>query len=420
MVPALLRAVWTSFWLVPAGFTVVAIGVGLTLVEVDQRWVESPGWLYPGGSDGARALLSAVTSSMISFTGLVFSITVVALQLTSSQFSPRVLRRFLEDRVTQVALGVFVATFVYAMTVLRSVRGESVALPFVPRLSTTVAFLFVLGSIVMFIVYIDHIANSLRAANVIATIGDQTRALLERQFPAGTPEVSPDAAHRSGQAQAGGGEASAPPARHVVASRPGVVTSVDVRHLVGLAARHDVVLGLLPRLGGFLPEGAPLVMVSGARSGEVDDARVRRGVAFGIEPTMRQDVGYGFRQLVDIAERALSPSTNDVTTAVQALDQLHDLVRRLATRPFPAAVHRGPDGQVRLVLPAPRLGDFVGLALDEITYWGKDSPRVQHHVLALLEDLHAVAAAEHRETVRRALEHHRAGRRPGDRAGVGA
>src|SRR5512134_1596465 len=187
MIPALVRAVWTSFWLVPAACTLVAISLGLGLVEVDQRWVESPGWLYPGGADGARALLSAVTSSMISFTGLVFSITVVALQLTSSQFSPRVLRRFLEDRVTQVALGVFVATFVYAMTVLRSVRGESVALPFVPRMSTTVAFVFVLGSIVMFIVYIDHIANSLRAANILATIGDQTRALLERQFPPQPP-----------------------------------------------------------------------------------------------------------------------------------------------------------------------------------------------------------------------------------------
>jgi uncharacterized membrane protein len=198
------------------------------------------------------------------------------------------------------------------------------------------------------------------------------------------------------------------------------VTSVDVRRLVGLAARHDVVLELLPRVGAFLPAGVPLVAVSGARSSEIDDARVRRGLALGIEPTMQQDVAYGFRQLVDIAERALSPSTNDMTTAVQALDQLHDLLRRLVTRPFPAAVYRAADGQVRLVLPPPRLADFLGLALDEITYWGKDSPRIRHRVGTLLEDLHTVAGPQHRETVRRALEHPRAGRRPGGGAGVGA
>jgi uncharacterized membrane protein len=157
--------------LVPLICTVLAIGLGLGSIALDQLIrgsIQFP-FLISSGVDGARALLSAIASSMITFTGLVFSITIVTLQLTSSQFSPRVLRTFLRDRFNQLTLGIFIATFVYAMVVLRSARGTDDQLDaFVPQLGVNVAFLLVLASVVVFLIYIHHITQSIRAANIIA------------------------------------------------------------------------------------------------------------------------------------------------------------------------------------------------------------------------------------------------------------
>ena len=174
-----------TFWAVPMLCTAVAVLLGLVLTSLDDRLETSltlP-FLFTGGPEGARSVLSAIITSMISFTGLVFSITVVVLQLTSSQFSPRVLRTFLQDRFNQLVLGVFVATFVYALVVLRAVHGTAQVDSFVPQLAVTVAFLILLASVVLFLGYIHHIAQSIRAATIISNIGDDTRRLLEVQHP---------------------------------------------------------------------------------------------------------------------------------------------------------------------------------------------------------------------------------------------
>jgi uncharacterized membrane protein len=157
------------FWLLPAVFGVTAGLLGVAMPALDGVLLQSRNlpFLFGGGPEGARALLSAIISSMISFTALVFSITIVVLQLTSSQFSPRVLRTFLRDRFNQVTLGVFVATFVYAMAVLRAVRGTADTSPFVPQLAVTTAFVFVLGSVLVFLFYLHHTAQAIRVATII-------------------------------------------------------------------------------------------------------------------------------------------------------------------------------------------------------------------------------------------------------------
>jgi uncharacterized membrane protein len=155
------NALRRRFWAIPLLCATIATALGLGLTALDEGLDTSftMPFLFEGGPEGARAVLSAVITSMIAFTGLVFSITIVVLQLTSSQFSPRVLRTFLRDWVNQLSLGVFVATFVYALVVLRAVRGTSQVDPFVPQVSVTVAFGFVLASVVVFLVYINHIAQ---------------------------------------------------------------------------------------------------------------------------------------------------------------------------------------------------------------------------------------------------------------------
>ncbi len=378
------------FWFVPTLFAIAAAALGVALPRLDGALQQARNlpFLFGGGPEGARALLSAIISSMITFTALVFSITIVVLQLTSSQFSPRVLRTFLRDRFNQVTLGAFVATFVYAMLVLRAVRGTADVSPFVPQLAVTTAFVLVLASVVLFLFYLHHMAQAIRVATIIAEIAGETRELLDRQHPAETDEKR-SAPFLDGAA-----------GRVVPAPRPGVVQAVGFADLADVAERSGVTVEGLRALGEFVPEGAALFRVSG---GDVDDEQLHSTVVLGEERSMDQDVGFGLRQLVDIASRALSPGVNDPTTAVQVLDQLHDLLRRLATRPLPTrrTVERG--GRVVLVAPATGFADYLDLGVDEIHHWGGDDPRILARLCVLLRDVHSVARPEHRPVIARKL-----------------
>ncbi|MGP4058966.1 DUF2254 domain-containing protein [Mycobacterium sp. 4D054] len=384
------NSVRNRFWVVPLFFAALATALGLGLAALDDRLETSFSvpFLFTGGPEGARAVLSAIITSMISFTGLVFSITIVVLQLTSSQFSPRVLRSFLRDWVNQIALGVFVATFVYALVVLRAVQGTADVDPFVPQLSVTAAFAFVLASVVVFLIYIDHIAQSIRVATIITRIARDTRDLLERRFPAAAEPPS-----RLPVPATGG--------RPVSADRPGVVQRVDEDALVRAADEHGATIFLVRSLGEFVPAGATLMEVHDAEVPDEDS--LRAAVRLGTERSLEEDLGFGLRQLVDIAERALSPGINDPSTAVQVLDQLHDLLRRLATRELPPRqVTR--NGRLLLDVPEPSFADYLALAIDEIAHWGEDAERVQRRLRAMLVDLRDAALPRHRPRITEALE----------------
>lgn len=388
-----LKALTHRFWAIPLLFAVAASLLALGVTAVDESLDTSLRLplLFAGGPEGARALLAAIITSMISFTGLVFSITIVVLQLTSGQFSPRVLRSFLEDRFNQVALGVFVATFVYGLVVLRGVRGTAQVDPSVPQIAVTVAFGLVLASVLVFLAYIHHIAQSIRAATILASIADDTRALLDDRFPLVTrPGPVPPAP---------GG-----PFRTIAAERPGVVQWVDDTALADAAYSQGVCIELIRAVGEFVATGAPLALVHG--EGPFDDGRLHAGVHLGHERSMDEDVGFGLRQLVDIAERALSPGINDPTTAVQALDHLHDITRRLATRALPPRQRAADDGRLLLSVPQPQFDDYLALAFDEIAHWGRASPRIQRRVLIALRDLEAAARPEHRPAVIDAITRH--------------
>ena len=381
------------FWAIPLLFALAAslLALGVTAVDDSLDTSLRLPFLFAGGPEGARALLAAIITSMISFTGLVFSITIVVLQLTSSQFSPRVLRSFLQDRFNQVALGVFVATFVYGLVVLRGVRGTAQVEPFVPQIGVTFAFAFVLASVLVFLAFIHHIAQSIRAATILASIADDTRALLGDRFPAGAqpePALSP-----RGQ-----------PTRTVSAEHPGVVQRVDDDALAGAAESQGVCIELIRAVGEFVATGAPLALVHG--EAPFEDGLVHAAVKVGRERSMDEDVGFGLRQLVDIAERALSPGTNDPTTAVQALDHLHDLVRLLATRALPPRQRTSEDGRLLVWVPQPQFADYLALAFDEIAHWAKDSPRVGRRLEIALRDLQSAARPEHRPAVTEAIARH--------------
>ena len=370
------------FWVVPAAWCVLAVATGLVLPDLESAWsvTERP-LFFTGGADGARTVLSTISGAMISVTGLVFSITMVVLQLASSQYTPRVLQTFLADRITQHTLGLFAASFLYALAVLRSIRDGDRQ----PELAITLAFVLVLAAVGIFLAYIHHITTSIGVASILQRTAQQSRDLLAAGQASAWPTVAPDLQEPHGDS------------RVLVAPRSGYVDAVDTAALVRLAHRHDVRVELLHPLGAFVADGSPLLSLHGLSTTEdgLPDAALQLVSVVG-ERTMDQDLGYGIRRLVDIAERALSPGINDPTTAVQVLDQLHDLLRRMVTAPAAWPVRTDEEGTVRLVLRQPTIADVVELALADIAHWGEDHRRVRERIAGIMDDLRAAARDEHR------------------------
>jgi uncharacterized membrane protein len=386
-----------NLWLLPGIGVAAAIALSILLTFVDHHLAaDETGWyLFRGGPEGARSVLSAIASSIMTFTGVVFSVTVLVLQLASNQFSPRVLRTFLGNRRTQASLAVFVGTFVYALLTLRSVRGASDGVAeFVPSLSVWFAVVLATASVATFVFFIHHVSQEIRAVNVLERLGDETRAALEHLFPEG---LGHEPLSVEGQRPSG------PPSLNVLHDGPsGVTIAVAEGRIWELACSANVTVRLVPMIGDFVPHRSVLFDVWGDAS-RLDTDALAETVAIGRERTFRQDPGFGFRGIVDIAERALSPGINDPTTAVQAIDQLHDLLRRLCTRRFPDPVRADEHGVPRVVLPRPDFDAYVRLALDEIRMYGAGSVQVVRRLRFLLEDLLEVAPPGRCKELRRQL-----------------
>lgn len=385
-----------SFWLVPAA---MALAGGLLAVLL--TWADSALWStgvqfgFAGGPDAARGLLSVIASSTLTLAGLTFSVTLVVLTLASSQYSPRILRTFLTDQRTKLALGVFLGTYVYALVTLRVVRSADEALDraaFVPGVALTVAFVVALVAIGVFALFIDHVVQSIRVESIIERIAADTREVIDRVYPVepddGSSMTPAPGVSRSGDdAEVPDAGPDAPPRRahEVAAPHPGVISSINLSSLIERARDADAFVQLHHGVGRFVPAGALVLTVVG--SDDADAEAFLRPIALSATRTLTQDVAFGLRQLVDIAERALSPGVNDPTTAVQALDQIHDLLRRLATRPLGDGRLADDDGVIRLELPVWTWDDYVALALDEVRHWGAGSLQVSRELGVLLDDL---------------------------------
>ena len=381
-----------SLWLIPALAVMAAIVLAEVMIAVDRRFPRAGDfWLvFRGGAENARNVLSVIAGSMVTSISLIFTVTMVVLQLASAQYSPRILRSFIRDRVGQSVLGVYIATFVYALLVLPAVRAqEGETAEFVPSLAVTGALALALVSLGLFVRYVHHIAHSIRAVTIIKSVGAETRSSLALLYP----ESVGDEPEEDAWAPEG-----APDGTLHWERDPGVFVAVDEDELLEAAVRQAVVVRIVPVVGAFLPEGAPLFEVYGEL--EDPDALVNC-VTVGDERTLHQDAAFGFRQLIDIAERALSPGVNDPTTAVQSIDQVHDLLRRLAGRRFPTSVRLDESGAPRVVAPRLSWEDYVSLAFDEIRQFSGRSIQVFRRLHGVLDDLLTVAPPSRRPPLER-------------------
>lgn len=364
-----------SIWFIPAVFSLIAIAMGILLPDLDASTEGDIGVKY--GAGASESMLGAIAGGMITFTGFVFSILLLAVQFGSSQFTPRMLRRFLRDPTTKVSLGFFMATFIYALLVLRTI--EPVDNPdFIPDFSVSVSIGLLLISMFMFLKLINETTQGLRVAAVVNVIGQEgTEAIMD---------VYGDPVPEDGEQPPSPLPATSGGRRVVTFERePGILQSIDHRGLVELATEADVVVELIPSIGGLVVTGSPLFRIHG--DGPIYEDDLRRSVAVGDERNMRQDPAFAFRLLADISAKALSPGVNDPTTSVQALDSIEVLLRTAATRRLLPGEARDERGSLRLLFPMPSWQDFLSIGLDETRLYGADSIQITRRLRALLEDL---------------------------------
>jgi uncharacterized membrane protein len=369
------------FWVVPTALLIAGMAVGLAVSRADSiPGVDRVGGGLPVRAGSAEAILGIIAASMLTFVGVVFTITLVALQLASAQLSPRVIRTFVRSGITKLAFGLFLATFAYAIVVF-IVEGASSSAS-VLRLAVTLGVLFVLASVVVFVVYVTATMRLLQVSWVVTAVAEETRRVLGRERPvtasylsAAAPQMdqNPRLVRLKGEREDGKG------------GQFGVILGVDRGRLVQLGQQYDCLLQLLPRVGEYLPIGAALVAVHNG-DGPPDDA-VRASVHLGRSRTMYQDPLYGIRQLVDVASQALSPAINQPTTAVIVIDRLEELLLRIGRRPQPTGLFVDTDGVVRLMHAEPTWAETVDLAFTEIAIYGAPAPAVTRRLAAAYDRL---------------------------------
>ena len=376
-----------SLWLIPGTLTLLAAVLALGLTEAERAGVFASlrldHLIFGGGAEGARGVLSAIAGGLITVTGVVFSVTIVALQLASSQFTPRVLRNFTADRANQTVLGVFIGTFTYALLVLRTISsGDDAGPPFIPGIAVTLAVVLVLVSIGFLIFFINHSAQSIQVSSILERVARRTLDDVERLFPERLGHA--DAAHPPDPRD------PERPSAEVCASGCGYLQAVDGRSLFRLGERHRLVIGMEPYIGDWILEGEPLARVW--PPDEMDEAvvhAVRKAFVLGPDRTPEQDVEFGLIEMSDIAVKALSPGINDPTTALRCIDRLSEVLLALGTRRAPRP-ERTEHGRVHYVARHTSFERAVGLAFDQIRHFGASNPAVVKKLMETLKRLEGV------------------------------
>jgi uncharacterized membrane protein len=401
-------ALWTrvtdALWPLPALAVAAAVGLGIGLTELDQALAfgDNPvQFVFTGGPSAARTVLSVIASSLISVTTLLFSLTIVTLQLASSQYSPRLLQTFVRDRVVQTCLGVLLGTFVYALVVLRTVRSadEAEGSSFVPRVSVTVAFLLALASVAALVTFLSHQSRQLRVETMMRDVHAEAGATLRRIDRELAEDDQPDT------------ELPRVPERAVpvTARRSGFHVQLAEAPVVELLHDTRTVLRLVVRPGDPVIEGTPVAWAwtdDPAAEVPLDDLAQGLGRHLAVEYE-RLDLGdpsYGLRKLVDIATRALSPGINDPTTAVHALAHVSDLLGLALARDLRHRQVRDDDGRVRLLVVSWTFPELLDLAVTQPRHHGREDPTVVARLFALLAEVAwRVRTAAQQVAVRREL-----------------
>ncbi|PSB42983.1 DUF2254 domain-containing protein [Cyanosarcina cf. burmensis CCALA 770] len=362
----------------------------MTMLTLDREGyygpLESWGWIYVGSTDGAREVLSAVSGSMITVAATAFSITIVALQLAAANFGPRLLRNFMQDTGNQVVLGTFIATFIYCLLVLRTIRGDGDDYDrFIPQISITVATGLALVSIGMLIYFIHHASTIIQASHVISEAGADLDRAVDRLFPEHIGVNQPEFKQPLTEIP----DNFDTEACKIKANNSGYVQAIDDEELMKIACRERLLLRINYRPGKFVVKDQALVTaypperVNRQLTNKINDAFI-----LGKQRTEQQDVEFPINQLVEITLRAISPSVNDPFTAIRCIDQLSAGLSRLVQRQFPSPYRYDERHELRVIAEPVTLEGLVDAAFNQIRQYGKQDVAV---IIRLLEAIATIA-----------------------------
>lgn len=365
------RFVAHSFWIIPA-LAMLAAMPAVRLV----RWLDlRTEWSWLGfRAEGAQAILSALSSSMLTFIVFAVSGLLLAVQIASAQLTPRIITFVFAQPMVRISVAIFV--FAYAFTLATLGRIET---DYVPESLVLVAVLLTLLTIGVFFWFVQHLGTGLRPVFILGSMWDSARAVIDRVYPhlldgKDAVPATPAIAFRDRPRIV----------RHTGAS--GTFLAFGTRELVSLASAAGCIIELVPQVGDFVAQNDPLFQIHPGGA-HVDERALCDCVAFGPERTLEQDPAFALRIMVDIATRALSPAVNDPTTAVLAIDQIHRLLAHVGTRSLDPEGTRDDAGHIRLVYATPRWEDFVALAVSEIRSFGAGSIQIPRRLRAMLQHL---------------------------------
>lgn len=401
---ARLKKLWdtlhSSYWFLPSLMAVCASLLAFAMLMVDntrQDAITELGWIYSGGPNGARALLSAVASSMITVAATAFSITIVALQLASSNFGPRLLRNFMQDTGNQIVLGSFIATFIYCLLILRTIHGEDFDL-FVPQLSVTVGIILTILSVGVLIYFIHHASTIIQASHVISGVSHELEQAIDRLFPSKlgktlsehhqpVEEIPVDFKKK---------------ACSIPAPETGYLQAIDGDQLIKIACRYNLLLQIQARPGQFVIEGSDLVKGYPAEQIYPQlNSRISEAFVFGNERTEQQDIEFPINQLVEVGLRAISPAVNDPFTTIRCIDRLSAGLSHLAEREFPSPYRYDQTHHLRIIVEPVTFEQLVDSAFSQIRRYARSDVAV---TVRLLEAIAQIAHHASRPQDRFVLE----------------
>lgn len=401
----LLDSLHSSFWFIPTLMVVLAMALSLVTIGIDQRLesdiVGNLGWAYALGPSGSRAILSAIAGSMVTVATTAFSITIVALQLASSQFGPRLLRNFMQDTGNQIVLGTFIATFVYSLMVLRTINGMDEH-EFVPHIAVTCGIGLAIASIGVLIYFIHHSATSIQVDHVISKVGCELDEMIDRLFP---KQIGRGASkHQSERLSSDISANFDCEATAIQATSSNYVQAIDTDQLIQIAIDRNIQLQLQCRPGDFVIKGSPIALVYPVESsGKKLVKQINDAFVLGSQRTDQQDVEFSINQLVEIAVRALSPGINDPFTAIRCIDQLSAALCHLAQKEIPSPYRYDEQEQLRVIAEPVTFADVTDTAFNQIRQYGQTSVAV---TVRLLEAIAVIAPFTHTKLDRAALLRH--------------
>jgi uncharacterized membrane protein len=396
--PLLLWArVRDSLWFVPGIGALVGIGLAALALyfPLPERWEDE--WIEPflfsGEIGSARSVLSTIAGSLITVTGVVFSVTVVTLQLASTQFTPRVMRTFIADRTNQSVLAIFIGTFTYTLIVLGALGSPAYGDDGVPVIAVSFSIVLLLVSVGALIAFINRAAQSAQVSSIFARETKHALNTIGKLFPAGVGTAAGDTFETP----------EGKPAS-VQADSGGYVQALDGIALVELADRHDLLIEMRTAVGDFLFPGKEIARVwpSASVTPEMHE-RIRELHATGAQRTPEQDVEFSILAIADIGVKALSTGINDPTTAYQAIDRLSEILSQLAGTSEPR-VRAGRSGKPRLLARVTTFDRAVGLAFDQLRHFGAGNPGVVRRMLDSFLALLPLTGSEEAEHLRREAE----------------